>query len=90
MQFSFRKYPPPVLAKRYGAHAAALNAQDCPGWEVEKCHVPIPEDRVPPVLVGRYRAHATALHAQDCPDWDLESVFLPWDSYKNVPFSSRE
>ena len=30
-----------------------LRAQDCPGWELEKCHVSIPEDKVPLVLVRR-------------------------------------
>ncbi len=69
-----------VLVRRYGAHAMASHAQDCPDQKLERPTFPwsssislfLLQESLSPVLVGCYSAHAMALHAQDCPDWKLE------------------
>ena len=53
--FYFRECVSRVLVRRYRVMLWHLRAQDCPGWELEKCHVSIPEDKVPLVWGQRYK-----------------------------------
>ena len=67
-----------ALVRRYGAHATASHAQDCPDQKLERTllsSIFIPENLLSLALAGRYSAHATASNAQDCPDLRPENMY---------------